>query len=373
MKNTYKPLFEPFTFASGVTVDNRIVMAPMTTQSSFENGMVTTDEHIYYKRRVEGVGFVLTSCAQVQENGKFPGSLSAASDNQIESLTKLANTIKSKGTKAVLQIFHVGRMGTSASVGEQPVSASAVAAARDDAETPRELTNAEVHEMVKSFGEATRRAIQAGFDGVEIHGANTYLIQQFFSPHSNRRSDEWGGTLEKRMAFPLAVVDEVKKTISEYATEPFMWGYRVSPEELEEPGITLADTMQLLTKLKDKGLDYLHISVGHFEQTSIRDKSSEIPVLKLIQDEIGNDIPIIGVGMVKTPDDAVKALNMGLPLIALGRELLVEPDWIKKVKNGEEDTIRTEIRLEDREDLAFPDSMWEYVQSRPGWLPFATK
>ncbi|MBU5594316.1 NADH-dependent flavin oxidoreductase [Amphibacillus sp. MSJ-3] len=371
MKEKYKPLFEPFTFKSGVTIDNRIVMAPMTTNSAFENGMVTTDEHNYYKRRTKGLGAVITSCAQVREDGKFAGSLSAASDMHIESLAKLADTIKSTGTKAILQIFHVGRMGSARTLrGLQPVSASAIAAMRENAEIPRALADEEIHDIIEAFGQATRRAILAGFDGVEIHGANTYLIQQFFSPHSNQRDDHWGGTLEKRMNFPLAVVDSVKAAIKKHADRPFILGYRISPEEIEEPGITLDDTLALLRELKEKELDYIHISTGHYLQSSIRNSEDQTPVLKAIVETVGADTPIIGVGQIITPDDAISAIEeLNLPLLAIGRELIVEPDWIIKVKTGKESTIRTEIHLEDRADLAFPDAMWEYIQTRPGWLP----
>ncbi|QXE03247.1 NADH-dependent flavin oxidoreductase [Terribacillus sp. DMT04] len=373
MNKSYTKLFEPYTFPNGVSVNNRVVMAPMTTQSSFENGMVTTDEHNYYKRRTNGVGLVITSCAHVMNNGRFPGSLSAASDEHIPSLTKLADTIKASGSKAILQIFHVGRMGTSASIGgEQLVSASPESALRDDAEKPRELTLGEVSEMVKAFGQAARRAILAGFDGVEIHGANTYLIQQFFSPHSNRRNDEWGGSLSNRMRFPLEVTREVKATIEKYAKNPFIFGYRISPEEIEEPGITLEQTLQLLTALKKENLDYIHISLGHFMQSSLRDKEDSTPVIQTIKRHLGEDIPLITVGQIKTPDEAIKALNTGVPLVALGRALLVEPDWIEKVSNGDESLIRTEIKSNDWDDLTLPDAMWEYVQSRPGWLPFST-
>lgn len=374
MNPQYNKLFEPFTFPSGVTIDNRVIMAPMTTNSAFENGMVTTDEHNYYKRRATGLGAVITSCAHVMENGKFAGSFSVASDNRIESLSKLAETIQSTGSKAILQIFHVGRMGTSRTLrGEQPVSASAIPALRDAAETPRVLSDGEVQELVKAFGEATRRAIQAGFDGVELHGANTYLIQQFFSPHSNRREDHWGGTLEKRMNFPLAVVDAAKEAVKTYAKKPFILGYRISPEEMEEPGITLDDTFQLVSKLKDQKLDYLHISVGNMKQSSMRDKASKQPVIQLIQEKVGKELPVIGVGLVKNPEDAMNALDLGIPLVAIGRELIVEPDWIKKVKAGNEKSIRDKIDPQDRTDLMIPDEMWEYISSRPGWVPIAKK
>src|SRR5690625_7529282 len=107
MNTKYNALFEPFTFKSGVTIDNRLIMAPMTTNSAFENGMVKTDEHNYYKRRAKDLGAVITACSQVREDGKFAGSLSAASDMHIDSLVKLAQTIKSQCTRTASQIFHV--------------------------------------------------------------------------------------------------------------------------------------------------------------------------------------------------------------------------------------------------------------------------
>lgn len=371
MDAKYEKLFEPFTFKSGVTVDNRILMSPMTTASSFENGMFTTDEHLYYERRAGGVGAVVTACAHVQEDGKFRSSPNASDDKYIESLAKLAKRIQATGSKAILQIFHAGRMEVSSSLrGLQPVSASAIPAERPNAQVPRELTDAEIENLVQSFGEATRRAIEAGFDGVELHGANTYLIQQFFSPHSNRRDDYWGGSLKERMNFPIEVVNAAAQAIEKYATRPFALGYRVSPEELEEPGITLDDTLALLDALKIYAIDYFHVSLGNIFATSIRDKSIKEPVLKIIQDAVGNDVPVIGVGNVITPDDAVEAMDeLGVPLVAIGRELIIEPDWVEKVKADEVDSLRKVINADDREDLLIPDAMWDYIKSRPGWLP----
>ena len=371
MKGNYAKLFEPFTFKSGAKIENRFLMAPMTTASSFENGMITTDELMYYKRRSGGVGAVITACAHVREDGKFKSSPSISDDKFIPSLAKLAKEIKETGSKAILQIFHVGRMEPSSGLrGLQPVSASAIPAERPNAEVPRALESSEVEDIIKQFGEATRRAIKADFDGVEIHGANTYLIQQFFSPHSNQRDDYWGGTLKKRMNFPIEVVRSVTDAVKKYADRPFITGYRLSPEELEEPGITLQDTLSLLKELKVYPLDYFHISLGNIVQSSLRNNENENPVLKTIQDEVGDDIPIIGVGNIITPDDAVAAMDeLGIPLIALGRELIIEPDWVEKVSSGNIETIHKVIEENNYENLAIPDAMWEYVKERPGWLP----
>ncbi|BAX69621.1 NADH:flavin oxidoreductase [Leuconostoc suionicum] len=205
-----------FKFDNGLVIKNHIVMSPMTTMTSFYNGMITTDELNYYAARAGGPGIIITGVANVSDNGKgFEGELSVAHDEMLPGLTKLAKVIHKDGTKAILQIFHAGRKANSAILrGERPVSASAIAASYPaNSETPRALSDSEIHQIITEFGEATRRAIEAGFDGVELHGANTYLLQQFYSENSNQRSDEWGGSREKRLKFPLVVIETVNKTV----------------------------------------------------------------------------------------------------------------------------------------------------------------
>ncbi len=253
---------EPLQFKSGVTLRNRLMMSPMTTKQSFYNGSITRDEIGYYTQRAAGLGAVITGAANVEDLGKgWDGELSIAHDTMLPGLSALAKGIQSQGAKAIVQIVHAGRM-TQRSVlgGHQIVSASAVAALRDDAEMPREMTTEEVQQTIQAFGDATRRAIQAGFDGIELHGANTYLIQQFFSPHSNRRTDQYGGeTPQERYRFIDELLTAVFKAVDQYADRPFVVGYRFSPEEFETPGIRFSDTMWLLTQLRESRLDYVHV------------------------------------------------------------------------------------------------------------------
>lgn len=371
MNSTYKPLFEEFTFKSGVTLKNRMFMAPMTNFASEENGAVSKEELAYYKERSNGVGAVITAVAYVTRDGKgFVNEVSADSDEMIPGLKRLADTVKGEGAKAILQIFHAGRMAPPELLKDgQSVSASAVAALRPGLVTPRELTESEIERIIQACGDATRRAVEAGFDGVEIHGANTYLIQQFFSPHSNRRTDKWGGTLEKRMAFPLAVIDSVKAAVKEYARNPFIIGYRISPEETEDPGITMEDTLAFVDVLAEQDLDYLHISVQNFWQGSIRNKEDQKSRVLLIHEKVGHKVPIIGVGSLHTPDDVKEAMDKGVPLIALGRELIMEPKWVQKVQAGEEETISTTLTKHDQERLVVPDVLWSNIINTPGWFP----
>lgn len=356
---------ETFTFKNGVTLKNKVVMAPMTTMSSFYNGMVSKDELDYYAKRAGGPGMVITAVANVTPNGKgFEGELSATSDEMIPSLRSLAKTIQSKGAKAVLQIFHAGRKTFARIIGgEQPVSAGTVKALYpEDSETPRALTSDEIEAIIKDFGQAAKRAIIAGFDGVELHGANTYLLQQFFSENSNQRTDKWGGNRDERMTFAKAVIKEVQSVIDKYATKPFILGYRLSPEEIEKPGIRLEDSLYFVKKIKHD-VDYIHLSMGSYLRTSLNNPEDKKPILNYFIETIGPEVPLIGLGSVKTPNEAQEVINKGASLVAMGRELLREPNWVEKVQRNDENSIRTTISASDMDELSIPTVMQTYLKT----------
>ncbi len=373
MNSSSEPLFAPLTLRSGVQLHNRLVMAPMTNFSSQPDGQVTAAEVEYYARRSGGVGLVITACANVTAGGQgFPGEIGAERDELVPSLRQLAQGIQAQGAKAVLQIFHGGRLCPPELVGGDVVSASAVPSERPGSALPRELTDAEVQETVAAFGEATRRAIEAGYDGVEIHGANGYLLQQFFSPHSNRRTDHWGGDVHGRTAFPLAVVDAVQAAVRAHAQRPFLVGYRFSPEEPETPGISMPDTLVLLDALAAKELDYLHVSLMDYHSLPHTGDTSR-PRLDTLLAHLDGRTPLIGVGSVWTADDALAVLDAGAALVALGRSLIVEPDWAQKVAGGQEATLRRELSADEQAQLVVPDPLWQTILKTPGWFPVAER
>ena len=194
-------------------------------------------------------------------------------------------------------------------------------------------------------------------------------MQQFFSPHSNRREDIWGGTVEKRMNFPLAVIAEVKKVVGENAGNNFIVGYRFSPEEMENPGITLQDTLLFIDVLSTQGLSYLHSSIMDFWQSSMRDTLSTSPIICKILDQIHGRVPFIGVGFIHTPEDATHALDSGVEFISLGREIIMEPDWVSKVQSGKISEIRTTLNKSSRSALDIPEPLWNAIINTPGWFP----
>ncbi len=372
MDSKHNKMLSPFTFPlSGIQVENRVVMAPMTTYSGNDDGTVSEQEIDYYRHRNKSAGLLISACAYVIPQGKaFPGQIGAHTNEMIPSLKRIATTLKENGSKAILQIHHGGRMSAAEVLPDgKCLSASAIVSERPGSKVPRAMTEQEIQDTIKAFGSATRRAILAGFDGVEIHGANTYLIQQFFSPHSNRRDDKWGGNIARRMKFPLAITDAVIHAVAKYSTQEFITGYRISPEEAENPGISMEDTLELVKALAQKKLDYLHVSTLDYWSASLRNQEDKRPRTKLILDQVGHLIPIIGVGGVSSPNQAHAILENGVPLVAIARELLIEPHWLDKVKNENTTEIATALDRTQQGELVIPDAMWKLITTREGWLP----
>lgn len=355
---------QPFTFKSGVTLKNRFVMAPMTTKMSFFDGVITEDEKKYYYLRSKDAGAIITAAANVSEGGKgWEGELGIHDDMHLDGLADLASAIQRNGTKAFVQLYHGGRMTNSSVLrGTQPVSASAVKAERPTAEEPRALEEDEIYQIIEDFKQGTIRAIKAGFDGVELHGANTYLLQQFFSPHSNRREDKWGGSLENRFRFANLLTDTVIETVKAYADRPFVVGYRFSPEEYETPGIRFEDTLYLVDKLAAKPLDYLHVSLGKYDMTSQSANYQEKSMLAYLSEKINDRTAFISVGDVRNGEDALAALEHS-DLVALGRVLLADPHFVGKVLNDREHTIRYTVTDEEREELFLTNGVWQFMQN----------
>lgn len=374
MDRKYQPLMEPYRFKNGIQVKNRIVHAPMTISYSKQDGTVSDELIAYYESRSNGVGIVVTGSAIISPNAKvFGGELAADRDDLIPSLQRLATAIKKRGATAILQIFHGGRESSPELVPNREIVSASAVAKEGSSVIPQELQEKEIVDIIRAFGDSTRRAIEAGFDGVEIHGANRFLIQQFFSRYTNRRDDRWGGNINKRMAFPLTVVDTVRKVVDEYAKQPFLVGYRLSPEEELKPGITMADTLILVDALANKDLDYLHVSLMDFWSKPRRGVEDNRSRMEIINELVKQRVPIIGVGSIRTPDEALRALQSGVPFIALGRELIIDPDWVEKVTLGKENEIRTELTLNDQAKLGIADSLWLKIINTPGWFPISTK
>lgn len=372
MNNNYAPLFENVQLPNGVELRNRFVLAPMTHISSNDDGTASDMEIDYIGKMSKDVGLAISAASNVTDLGKsFPGQPSVVRDSDIEGLKHVANAMKKNGAKAILQIHHGGaqalpRLTPNAdSAAPSPITLQSF----DETEKhdAREITEDEIQETIKAFGAATRRAVEAGFDGVEIHGANHYIIHQFVSPHFNRRTDQWG---EDRYLFATEIVDEVTKAKEEYTDDDFIIGYRFSPEEPQTPGINMESTEELISRLIGKPIDYLHASLGEVHSKTREGKYEGAERIELLHKWIDGRMPLIGIGSIFNPDAALGAFESGhVELIALGRALLLDYNFISKIEEGREAEI-VNIFDPNREDkYELPEPLWKQLYNGAYPLP----
>lgn len=367
MNPQFTPLFQPYTLNNGIEIKNRLAVAPMTHFGSNADGTLGEAERAFISNRANDIGLFILAATLVQDGGKaFYGQPEAIHSSQLPSLKETADIIKAQGAKAILQIHHGGKLAVNELLnGKDKISAS------DDAETnTRAATTAEIESLISAFANAADLAIQAGFDGVEIHGANNYLIQQFYSGHSNRRTDEWGGSRENRMRFPLAVVDAVTAVKAKHQREDFIIGYRFSPEEPEELGLTMEDTFALLDALTTKPLQYLHISLHEFYKKARRGADSNFTRMQLIHERIGGKLPLIGVGALFTAEQILEAFNTGwAEFIALGKTVMINPTIATLIRTGKEAEIVTELDPNKADQYGMKGILWDLCVQGGAWLP----
>ena len=351
--------FENYKLKHGAVLKNRFVLAPMTTYSSNDDLTLSKEEEIYYNARAKEFGMVITAATAVNRDAQaFHNQISIRDERYLDSMKRLAKAINKEGSKAVLQLHHGGRMNQPNLYPNQDIVApSSIKANRDYTVTPRELKTSEVYDIIDDFVNATKLAIKAGFDGIELHGANTYLLQQFYSPNSNQRDDEFGGSREARMRFPKLLVERTIAAKKELGKDDFIIGYRFSPEEIENPGLTIEDTLYLLDELCKYDIDYLHASTGRYNQSSLRDKDDLQPLVEKFMEVIKGRVPLIGVGGLSSMEDIEDAATYGYELFALGTIALSDVHVVTHLQQGVSPS-----KLFSKDSL-LPIPLWKRIKS----------
>jgi len=305
----------------GLRLKNRIVMPPMHTGLATRKGAVTSRLVEHYVRRSKALGLLIIEHSYVSLDGKLGERQLGIYDGKLaKGLRKLANSVHSIGTPVVIQINHAGSRTTMEVTGMQPVAPS-------PSENTRELKINEIEALVDAFALAAERAMKAGFDGVEVHGAHGFLLNQFFSPLANRRRDGYGGSLENRMRFPLEVVERVKKIVGDK-----LLLYRLGADDLDPAGTQIEDSQKFAVRLEEAGVDIIDVSggLGGSRPEQLQDRQGYyVPQAQQIKKVVG--VPVIGVGGIKEPQYADRIIREGrVDLVAVGRELLKDPDWASK-------------------------------------------
>jgi 2,4-dienoyl-CoA reductase-like NADH-dependent reductase (Old Yellow Enzyme family) len=319
-------LFSSFTLR-GVTLRNRIAMSPMCMYSASEDGLAT-DWHLVHlvSRATGGVGLIVTEATAVEARGRISqNDLGLWDDAQVAPLARIVRLCQAEGAAMCSQLAHAGRKAFSSQRGvgpEPPVAPSAVPHEADWV-TPHALTLTEIDTVVSAFQAAAQRALAAGFDAVEIHSAHGYLLHQFLSPISNRRTDEYGGSLENRARMLLRVADAVRQVWPEQ--RPLL--VRLSCTDWVEGGLTIDDQVQVARWLKARGVDMVDCSSGGIASVAPpAGPGYQVPFAEKIRREAG--IATMSVGLITAPEMAEEIVRNGrADVVTLGRELLRHPYW----------------------------------------------
>lgn len=383
---SYDLLFSPINIGN-VEIKNRVVMAPMCMGFGQFNGKVTDAMMNHYVERAKGgVGLIITEITRINDitGAASFGQLGISHDYQIAGLKEMASRVHSYGAKIMVELHHPGRQNLGLMIGTVPLSVacdkimgSAYAKLLTGAVIPpgkklqdkdivprtvapskcekskmaesvnRGLTKSGIKKLIRQFVDGALRVQKAGCDGVELHAAHGYLIQQFLSPFTNRRNDEYGGSLENRMRFLNEIIDGIRRECG----NDFPILVRLSVDEMYEKigeknkGYNLEEGLKIAKALSDKGIDAIDVSSGSYDTFNywLEPTTFECGWRKNLAKEVKKvvDIPVIAANLIRSPQQAEEQLEEGIQdMVSLGRPLLADPHWVEKVQEGREDTIK---------------------------------
>ncbi|WP_338448480.1 NADH:flavin oxidoreductase/NADH oxidase [Niallia oryzisoli] len=317
-----KHLFSPFKL-KGLEVKNRIVMPPMCQYSVEKKDGIATDWHYlhYVNRAIGGAGFIIIEMTDVEPDGRISDfDLGLWSDEQVPPLARIVEACHHYGAKVGIQIAHAGRKAEDT---EEPVAPSSIPF-DENSKTPRALSTDEVKEMVEKFRKAIQRAVKAGFDAIEIHGAHGYLIHQFHSPLTNKREDEYG---KDRTKFGREIIEAAKDEMQE--DMPLIM--RISAKEYVEGGYGINESIAFAKEYQKAGVDIFHVSSGGEGPIGAGGRPGthaayQVPLARDIKNAL--NVPVIAVGRLDDPILANSFIgNEDADLVAIGRGMLRNPHW----------------------------------------------
>ena len=337
--SAYPSLFAPGAIA-GVELKNRIVQTPMGT-GLIDMGQVTTREVAFQEERARGgVGLIITGAAVVHPTSRFPARIitEAWDPDGIPALRLRTNAVHRHGARIFGQLIHLGRESPGGQTDFVPMGPSAIPHERDPG-VPHEMSLADIRMIVDGFGTSAANFKSGGYDGVEIHGAHGYLVSQFLSQESNRRTDAYGGSLERRLQILVEIVEEIRARCGDH----YPLGVRLSGEDYLPGGLTIDDTRALAGALQQAApVDYVSLTTGlrsYYVKDTTFSEGFALEMGALLKSDLG--VPLIVAGRIRHPDVAERALAAGqADFVGIGRAQLADPEWVTKAQEGRTEQIR---------------------------------
>lgn len=340
--NINNKAFKPLSIGS-VRAKNRFIMPSMLTNYGNTDGTVSEQQIDYYKARaLGGASIICTEAVTIDQDSLITKNMLRIDDDKyISGLTKLVDTIHEGGAAACLVLSHPGRQANP-EISKVPLFAAYSSAYAKDAKRPHGMSTQEIKDMITKFACAAQRAVESGFDIIELDGAHGYLINGFVSPWSNKRTDEYGGSFENRIRFPLEIIDAIHERIG----EDFPIIYRLNTDDFVDEGMTMEETVDFSKLLVLRGVNAISVSGGNYATGHMISGTEDDFCLyadnaTIIKDSLDSIIPIIVANRIRTPNHIEDILdNNKADMVALGRPMIVEANYVNKLANNQEAEIR---------------------------------
>lgn len=360
-------VFSAFALKKNRILRNRLSVAPMTTQQSNADGSISREEADWLIRLSEdGYGMVISCAASVSDTATaFYNQLSLANDKYITALHPVAEKMKQNGSVNIIQLCHAGSRAIEALTGEKPHSASAYRMDMiPDFVPPVALSADQIKQITEDVADACERVEKAGFDGVELHGANGYLFTQFISTMTNQRSDAYGRSLENRARFSREVVRACRSRVS----ADFIIGFRLSFENGGmESGLDIDENIQIANWLAEDGIDYIHSSQLDYAAQSL--KYPDQPVAEYLRQHLVKELPLIIPGSILSAEDAEKALSMGADVVAIGRASIGNTQLPESFQKREPLKYQMPFSEDHLRKIGISEGLIDYVKNAPPLKP----
>ena len=365
MSNYSKP-FDSYIFPRvNKKVRNRSVLAAMTNKQSHSDGVLSDREIKWLTRRAkDGFGIITTAATHVSKYGQgWEGEFGIFDDLFIDKLKVLTKNIHQHDCLIFAQLFHGGMRAPEKLTGKTPISASRIPCEQSSTGFTISAKEKEIKQLINDFQSAALRSVEAGFDGIELHGAHGYLISQFLGEKTNLRDDNWGGNISGRSKFLVTIISEIKKVVP----ESFIVGVRMSPE-IKELGIYLNDSLKLARILSKTGIDFIHLSCWDCFKTSSEHLSDKRTLTEWFIQSISNLPTIISTGGIWSTKDANNVIKQGADLIGVGRAAIPYPDWGANLNYEKYDPPKMPFSTEQLLKAGLSDIFIDYMRNWKGFI-----
>ena len=345
----------------GFKSKNRSLLAAMTNKQSHEDGTLSNEEITWLTRRAkDGFGIVTTAASHVSQLGKgWVGEMGVWSDNHIEGLTKLASSLKEHGSLNLVQIFHGGMKAPFEINNVIPVCPSKMMNESTGKLLARDLKTDEIYQLIEDFSDAAKRCEEAGFDGVEVHGAHSYLISQFLGTKTNRRKDEFGGSLENRFRFLKEIILSIRKKTG----EDFLVAVRISPK-INTIGISIEESLEVTKMLCSMDIDMFHLSCWD----SFEELEGGQNLTKLFKPYVPKNIAYASTGAIWSTADATWLMDQGADLVGVARVAIAHPDWAKGLENENYEPKPPPFTSRELEEADLSPTFIDYMRNWKGFV-----